>query len=73
MSNSGLLIRLIMMIIFNGMSIPLKICHGGSEINTSPLVYEILSNPGKYSYQCVFFNAFVLSKFILDITDIGEG
>ena len=29
------------------------------------------SNPGKN--QCIFFNAYVLSKFILDTTDIGEG
>ena len=28
-------------------------------------------NPGKY--QCIYFNAYVLSKFIFDITDIGEG
>ena len=49
-------------------------CRGGPEVNTSPLVHEVSSwNPDKY--QCVFFNANVLllSKFILDITDIGEG
>ena len=28
-------------------------------------------HPGKY--ECDFFNSYVLSKFILDITDIGEG
>ena len=29
------------------------------------------SKPGKY--QCDFFNSYVLSKFNLDIIDIGEG
>ena len=45
---------------------------GVAEANTSHLVYEVASsNLG--NYQCVFFNAYVLSKFTLDITDIGEG
>ena len=50
----------------------INVCRGGPEVNTSPLVHEVASsNPGKY--QCVFFNTYILSKFILDITDIGEG
>ena len=31
-------------------------CRGGPEVNTSPIVHEVVSsNPGKYQY--VFFNA----------------
>ena len=41
-------------------------------VNTSLFVHEIVgSNPDKY--YCVFFNVFLLSKFILDLSDIGEG
>ena len=41
-------------------------------IKASPLMHEVVgSNPGKY--QCDFFNSYVLSKFVLDITYIGEG
>ena len=45
---------------------------GGPEVSPSPLVHEVVSSKlGKY--PCVFFNAYLLSKFILDITDISEG
>ena len=30
----------------------------------------VSSNPGKY--QCDIFDSFVLSKFVLEITDFGE-
>ena len=59
----------------NILYIPLLRSRGGPEINASLLVHEVVgSNPG--NYQCVFFNAHLfvcISKFILNITDIGEG
>ena len=47
-------------------------CRGGPEVNTSPLVHEVASsNLDKYQHD--FHNAYILSKFILDIIDVGKG